>query len=98
MQEAAEREKPSIYSFVDAGKEYLQKLTRWMMAALYLTPLQHLDQKHLPSIVEGNLSYYRSYSYDRHRKQPPSPLTKGDNCALILCSSLGNSTIAHKES
>ena len=46
-------DKHSIYSFVESGKEYIQKLCRWMMALLYLTPIHHPDQKHLHLIVEG---------------------------------------------
>ena len=45
--------KPSIYLCMEAAKEYLQKLSKWMMALLYLTPLYHSDQKHLDAIVEG---------------------------------------------
>ena len=48
-----EKNLPSIYSFVEEGKKYIQKLSRWMMDLLYLTPLRHQDQRHLPAIVEG---------------------------------------------
>ena len=45
--------KPSIYSFVEAGKDYLSKLTKYMMALLYFTPLYHDDHNHLGRIVDG---------------------------------------------
>lgn len=48
-----DKKKPSIYSFVEAGKEYFPKLCKALMALVYFTPVAHRDQKHLANIVEG---------------------------------------------
>ena len=54
MQRAVEgSDVPTIYSVVEAGKGYLQKLVKWMMGLYYLTPVQHQDQKYLQHVVEG---------------------------------------------
>ncbi len=51
---------PSIYSVVESGKEYTQKLVKWMVALFYLTHVHHPDQKYLHTVVEG--TYHTSYS------------------------------------
>lgn len=49
------QKKPSIYSFVEAGKEYFPKLCKALMALVYFTPVFHEDQKHLSTIVDGTM-------------------------------------------
>ena len=48
--------KPSIYSFIESGKEYLPRLTKYMMAVSYFTPLWHEDHRYLTSIIQGVFS------------------------------------------
>lgn len=48
-----EKKKPSIYSFVEAGKEYFPKMCKALMALVYFTPVAHRDQRNLSNIVEG---------------------------------------------
>ena len=52
------KKKPTIYSFVEAGKEYFPKLCKALMALVYFTPVLHEDQKHLSNIVDGMLPLY----------------------------------------
>ena len=48
-----DKKRPTIYSFVEAGKEYFPKLCKALMALVYYTPVFHEDQKHLSNIVDG---------------------------------------------
>ena len=50
-----DKKKPTIYSFVEAGKEYFPKLCKALMALAYFTPVHHEDQKHLSNIVDSTL-------------------------------------------
>ena len=52
------KKKPTIYSFVEAGKEYFPKLCKALMALVYFTPVLHEDQKHLSNIADGMLPLY----------------------------------------
>ena len=48
-----DKKRPTIYAFVEAGKDYFPKLCKALMALVYYTPVFHEDQKHLSSIVDG---------------------------------------------
>jgi len=60
----------TIYAFVEAGKDYLQKLSKAMLGLLYHTPFSHRDHTYLPGLVEGQLLVLTGFLGDDFSAHP----------------------------